>query len=150
MFKSLPLVAITALISITPLAAQPMEQSSTPSPDRLENTRWQVTYWGENGARIAIVPQSTITANFSNQKIGGSTGCNLYSGKYQLQGEKFSIEQSIITTKRACTKELGEQESRVLKALASADKLKINRQGRLVLSYKSTIASGMITMVKTK
>jgi heat shock protein HslJ len=151
MLKSLTIATIAAFAAITPLAAQPAEQSSpAPASNRLENTNWQAISWQENGAKVTIVPQSTITANFSNQKIGGSTGCNLYSAKYKLQGEKFSIEQPITTTKRACTKELGEQESRVLNALAGAEKLKIDRRGRLVLGYKSTSASGMITLVKTK
>jgi heat shock protein HslJ len=121
---------------------------ATHQPNPLENRTWQAVTWQENGAIVRIVPNSTITANFTPSKqIGGTTGCNLYSGKYQLRGQKFSLAEGLITTKRGCTEDLARQESAVLSALRGSKRLMLDRQGRLTLGYKSETGTGTITLV---
>jgi heat shock protein HslJ len=99
---------------------------------RLENRTWEATSWRENGAIVKTV--APITATFTPKNtISGSTGCNLYSGQYKLQGSRFTLAQSLITTKRACTPGPAEQESRVLDALRGGKKLTFDPQGNLIL-----------------
>jgi heat shock protein HslJ len=112
---------------------------------RLENRTWEATAWRENGAMVKTV--APITATFTPKNtISGSTGCNLYSGQYKLQGSRFTLAQSLITTKRACTPGLAEQEGRVLEALRGGKKLTFDRQGNLILRYKTETGTGSITL----
>jgi heat shock protein HslJ len=112
---------------------------------RLENRTWEATSWRENGAIVKTV--APITATFTPKNtISGSTGCNLYSGQYKLQGSRFTLAQSLITTKRACTPGPAEQESRVLDALRGGKKLTFDPQGNLILRYKTETGTGSITL----
>jgi heat shock protein HslJ len=112
---------------------------------RLENRTWEATSWRENGAIVQTV--APITATFTPKNtISGSTGCNLYSGQYKLQGSRFTLAQSLITTKRACTPGLAEQESHVLEALRGGKKLTFDPQGNLILRYKTETGTGSITL----
>jgi heat shock protein HslJ len=112
---------------------------------RLENRTWEATSWRENGAIVKTV--APITATFTPKNtISGSTGCNLYSGTYKLQGSRFTLAQSLITTKRACTPGPAEQESRVLDALRGGKKLTFDPQGNLILRYKTETGTGSITL----
>jgi heat shock protein HslJ len=112
---------------------------------RLENRTWEATSWRENGAIVQTV--APITATFTPKNtISGSTGCNLYSGTYKLQGSRFTLAQSLITTKRACTPGPAEQESRVLDALRGGKKLTFDPQGNLILRYKTETGTGSITL----
>ncbi|NJM48666.1 MAG: META domain-containing protein [Alkalinema sp. RU_4_3] len=112
---------------------------------RLENRTWEATSWRENGALVQIV--APITATFTPKNtIAGSTGCNLYSGTYTLKGSRFTLGQSLITTKRACTPGPAEQESRVLDTLRGGQKLTFDPRGNLILRYKTETGMGSITL----
>jgi heat shock protein HslJ len=126
------LLSSLALITLSPTA-------------RLENRTWEATAWRENGAIVHTV--APITATFTPKNtISGSTGCNLYSGTYQLKGSRFSLAQSLITTKRACTPGRAEQESLVLDALRGGQKLTFDPRGNLILRYKTETGTGSITL----
>jgi heat shock protein HslJ len=113
--------------------------------NRLENRTWEATAWQENGAIVQTV--APVTATFTPKNtISGSTGCNLYSGTYELKGSRFTLAQSLITTKRACTPGPAEQESRVLDALRGGKKLTFDPQGNLILRYKTETGTGSITL----
>ena len=65
-----------------------------------------------------LVPGSSITAQFtSDGKVGGSAGCNQYSGTYKTSGDNIQISSPLASTMMACAQELMDQESAYLKAL---------------------------------
>jgi heat shock protein HslJ len=68
-----------------------------------------------------LVPGSSITAQFTTDgKVGGSSGCNQYSGTYKISGDKIQISTPLASTMMACAPELMDQETAYLKALGEA------------------------------
>ena len=72
-----------------------------------------------NGA--APVPNTTITAEFTEDgKVGGSAGCNRYSGQYTVSGSNIEFKQSMASTMMACDGPVMDQETAYFQALAAA------------------------------
>jgi heat shock protein HslJ len=62
-----------------------------------------------------------ISAQFtSDGKVGGSAGCNRYTGKYTVSGADITFDPSIATTMMACPQPIMDQESAYLKMLGEA------------------------------
>ena len=60
------------------------------------------TFW--NLAAINDTPvlvNTSVTVEFTDGKIGGSSGCNSYGGAYKVSGKKFTTD-SIVMTLMAC------------------------------------------------
>jgi heat shock protein HslJ len=89
----------------------------------LEDTKWFLRSYGEQGNLKDIIEGSEITATFysSEGQVGGSAGCNIYGGRYELIGSTLSISE-IYSTEMACISPEGvmEQEQEFLTILASA------------------------------
>ena len=63
-----------------------------------------------NGA--APVPDATITAEFTKDgQVGGSAGCNSYSGPYTMSGSKIEFPQPMASMMMACEGPVMDQES---------------------------------------
>jgi heat shock protein HslJ len=74
----------------------------------------------------SLVPGSSITALFtSDGKVGGSAGCNQYSGAYKTSGDNLQISSPLASTMMACAQELMDQESAYLKALGEVQTFKV-------------------------
>jgi len=101
----------------SPLAAFAV-QSAT-----LTGTSWQVT--GYNNGRSALVSAlsgSEVVLRFGDDgEIGGSTGCNRFSGSYQQTGRALALGE-LALTRMSCAVPTGvmEQEKAFLDALRSA------------------------------
>jgi heat shock protein HslJ len=69
----------------------------------LEDTKWFLRSYGEQGNLKDIIEGTEITATFysSEGQVGGSAGCNIYGGRYQLIGSTLSISE-IYSTEMAC------------------------------------------------
>ncbi len=80
----------------------------------LTGTMWSLsTFMGKE-----LVPGSGITAEFTtDDKISGSSGCNLYAGAYQVDGNNILISSPLASTMMACSQEIMDQETAYLKAL---------------------------------
>ncbi|UCG24826.1 MAG: META domain-containing protein [Chloroflexota bacterium] len=92
------------------------------APALLEGTLWQlVSYNDGQQAMKGVLPDTRITALFENGTVGGSAGCNNYSGPYELSGALISIGP-LASTMMACGEPEGimEQEANYLAALQSA------------------------------
>ncbi|WAJ70879.1 YbaY family lipoprotein [Catenovulum adriaticum] len=90
------------------LSCQSEEQSH--SDNKLANTQWQVTQINNQ----ALIENSKVTINFSEQKIYGSAGCNQYTADYQLNSPEIKLSTIAVTKKACMAAELAEQESRFL------------------------------------
>ena len=72
-----------------------------------------------NGA--APVANTTITAEFTDDgNVGGSAGCNRYSGQYTVSGSSIQFTESIASTMMACDGPIMDQESAYFQALGAA------------------------------
>lgn len=90
----------------------------------LAGTSWTViAYNNGNEAVVSVIVETegTLTAEFSDDTMSGSGGCNTYNGDYSTDGDAIEIGL-IAVTERACLEPEGvmEQESLYLAALEIA------------------------------
>jgi len=89
----------------------------------LEDTKWFLRSYGEQGNLKDIIEGTEITATFNSSEgqVGGSAGCNIYGGRYQIIGSTLSISE-IYFTEMACMSPEGvmEQEQEFLSMLSNA------------------------------
>jgi len=91
-----------------------------------------------------VVAGTTVTLRFGEDgQASGSTGCNSYSGTYQVRGDNISFSR-LVSTRRACLDQnANQQEQRFLSALEAANRFRLltNRltilsdRGRNVLNF---------------
>jgi len=79
---------------------------------------WNVTgYNNGNEAVVSPIAGTTLTANFTpGGEVGGSAGCNDYSGTYKLDGTNLTVGP-LMSTKKACDQTIMDQETQFLTAL---------------------------------
>ncbi|MCE5208745.1 MAG: META domain-containing protein [Chloroflexi bacterium] len=66
--------------------------------DSLEGTSWTLT----SLAGSPSMESTTITVQFSNGEISGSSGCNSFGGTYDVKGNKLGTAE-LASTLMACT-----------------------------------------------
>ncbi len=97
------------------------------APATLEETLWQlVSYNDGQQAMKGVLPGSRITAMFESGTVGGSAGCNNYSGPYNVSGHQITIGP-LASTMMMCGEPEGvmEQEAAYQAALQSAASYRI-------------------------
>ncbi|NIP41284.1 MAG: META domain-containing protein, partial [Aliifodinibius sp.] len=71
----------------------------------LENSNWRLVSFGEEGSEAPVQEGTEITLIFdTGGEVGGSGGCNMYSGLYEIFDSNISFNQ-IVQTEMACTTE---------------------------------------------
>jgi len=105
---------------------------------------WRLISLGPAGAETGVVAGTTVTLTFGeDNRANGSTGCNSYSGTYQVRGDNISFSR-LVSTRRACLdQKANEQEQRFLSTLGGANRFRLasNRltiysdRGRSVLNF---------------
>ncbi len=96
--------------------------SSTP-PDELTTPLWNLSTLGGQ----AISADAYITAQFSaDGQVGGSSGCNQYSGTYTVSGSQLEIAAPLASTLMACSQPIMDLESAYLTALAEVKSFAIS------------------------
>ena len=88
-----------------------LRRAETRSAPTLENTYWKATAIGESPTRVAEnIPEPHLLLHPADTRASGSTGCNGFSGSYQLSGDSLRFGK-LISTLRACVDpELNRQE----------------------------------------
>ena len=72
------------------------------------------------------VSGTTITALFTKDgKVGGSSGCNSYSGEYTTSGSSITFKAPMAMTMMACPDDVMTQETAYMKALEAAKKFSV-------------------------
>ena len=94
---------------------------------------WRLISLGPAGAETPVVAGTTVTLKFGeDDRASGSTGCNSFSGTYQVRGDNISFSR-LISTRRACLDQnANEQEQRFLSTLGAANRFRLTR-GRLTI-----------------
>ena len=96
--------------------------------DPLSGTAWTLTAFGDNQP----IPGTALTIEFSEGRLGGSSGCNMYGATYETRGEKITIGD-IESTLMACLDEGAmDQEGAFLAFLQEVRTFSLN-QGQLQL-----------------
>ena len=102
----------------------------------LDTTRWRLQQAINTSGQLAPVLATTkIHAEFADNKINGSAGCNRYFGSYQY-GKKMALSfpTPLVTTMMACPEDIANQEQRYLQALSSITHYKIEQKQLTLLN----------------
>ncbi len=67
-----------------------------------------------------------------DDRIGGSTGCNVFTGPARVTGDRITLGH-LATTRRACAPDVMAQEQRFTEAIADIDGWRFDASGDLVL-----------------
>jgi heat shock protein HslJ len=123
----------------------------TGEPDvHLEGTRWILTGYVKEGIPAQPLDGTGITLDFgTDNRIGGSAGCNLYFASYEVSGTGISIGQAGSTEMYCSTPGVMEQESTYLVLLGTVQSVTVDdnhlilsdAQGTPVLSYAKIVPS---------
>lgn len=128
------LVLLGTICTALPAQAQGIGNLST---DRraLAGSDWRLVSFGPSGAEAGLIAGTSVTLKFGEDgRAGGSTGCNSYSGTYQVRGDMITFGR-LISIKRACLDQnANQQEQRYLSALESASRFRLSSK-RLMIFY---------------
>jgi heat shock protein HslJ len=135
---------VLALMSLSVAAYAQTGRGMTTDQRVLTGIDWRLASLGPAGAETGVVAGTTVTLTFEeDNRASGSTGCNSYSGTYQVRGDNISFSR-LVSTRRACLdQKANEQEQRFLSTLGGANRFRLltNRltiysdRGRSVLNF---------------
>jgi heat shock protein HslJ len=105
--------------------AQSSRQLSTDNRS-LVGREWRLVSMGPVGNETDVIPGTRPTLSFGeDRRASGSTGCNSFSGTYEVNGDRISFGR-LVSTRRACLDQrANQQEQRYLSALESANRFRI-------------------------
>jgi len=88
----------------------------------LGGTSWTVTGISGNGGVTALIAGSKATLKFGTDgTLSGSSGCNSYTGRYEVAGNKVKFPGTFASTRMMCaTPGVMAQEQAFLKALSAS------------------------------
>ena len=130
--RLLTISAISSALLLSACANKPADNGSRVTTESLlRGGEWVV----EDLAGKGIIDSSHISIIFMDEnRLGGSSSCNRYSGEYELEGTKFTVGDNMASTRMACAPALMNQEDRFLKLLMSVDQARFGDHGELLLS----------------
>jgi len=134
MFRAKPHLVLAILATVTLLAGAcaPSAPVSTPA-EGLEDTKWMLEGYGEQGELQAVLEGTEITATFESaeSRVHGSAGCNGYFADYEISDNRLSIPM-VASTEMYCLEPEGvmQQENQYLQALKAAESYQI-QDGKL-------------------
>jgi len=124
-------IAVSSVLFLSACATTPDNTQERVTTDSLLQVgEWIVEDVGGNG----IIDSSHISIVFMDEnRVGGSSSCNRYSGEYQLSGSTFTVGDNMASTRMACAPALMNQEDRFLKLLMNVNQARFGDHGELVL-----------------
>jgi heat shock protein HslJ len=124
---------VLALLSLSVVAYAQTGRSMSTDQRVITGIDWRLISLGPAGAETPAVAGTTVMLKFGeDDRASGSTGCNSFSGTYQVRGENISFSR-LVSTRRACLDQnANEQEQRFLSTLGAANRFRLTR-GRLTI-----------------
>ncbi len=114
-------VAVLALLTLA-CGSIDINVDVSSSDNALADTEWRLTSLGAAADPIPVVSGSELTAQFSQEEISGSTGCNSYHGDYSVSDGSSINTEDLSWTEVGCpSDELWEQEEIFLDLLVAAE-----------------------------
>jgi heat shock protein HslJ len=82
-----------------------------------EGTAWKLVEVGGHTARTTGGDQPTLHLDPAQNRASGNTGCNGYSGPYELRADSLTFG-ALVSTRRACVDDgMNRQEGELMRAL---------------------------------
>ncbi|PPT05841.1 putative lipoprotein [Geitlerinema sp. FC II] len=136
--------AIASLVGFATIADCAIAQKKPPvrrtmESSDLQRTLWRLVSW--NGTAIdADLPE--ITANFSEDTVRGSGGCNNYFSGYEIaSGDRMTVSPPG-STRMACEPNVMEWELNYLVSLQGTTRYDIDAEGNLHLWFETDTEAG--------
>ena len=107
---------------------------------------WRLTSMTEASAPTPMLPSAELTADFADNRISGSGGCNRFMGTFTTQGEQLTIGE-LASTFKACEEAVMNQEVKYLTALQGAQRYEVNDQNQLTIFYQTEQESGVLRFI---
>ena len=105
---------------------------------------WMVTSYFSGDAVTSVLGGAEMTTTFAAADVTGNTGCNTFSGPYQVDGDGIKIGP-LASTRAACaTEELQQQETDFLAALGLATTFRVTGDRLDLLRPGDTIAATFV------
>lgn len=106
---------------------------------------WRLVNMAESSTPTPMLPSpdTELTAEFSDDRLSGSGGCNRFMGGYKTEGDQLSIDP-LASTRMACEETVMAQETRYLTALQGAQRYEVDNQGQLTIFYQTEQESGVL------
>ena len=112
MFRQRILIAaVMSALSLTALPAAMVAQDDAGATP--EGVVWNLTSAGD----LAVPPDVEATLFMENGEANGSTGCNSFSGAYELDGDSLTFDENFAVTMAFCEGAPGEVELAYMAAL---------------------------------
>jgi putative lipoprotein len=111
--------------------------SATP----LLDTQWKLTRIGDMPATVGgqrSEPVLSLSASGAERRFGGSSGCNRYSGLYELDGAKLKFGAAM-ATKMACEPQVMAVEQRLFRAFGETASYRIDGGSLKLLDAQGTV-----------
>jgi heat shock protein HslJ len=96
--------------------------ASAAEPASLDGTAWVLT--GLPGH--TLVPDSSVTLQFSEGRLSGSDGCNRYAGSYSVKNSVLAVAPNLASTQMACMPDINAQAQAYIAALTGAKSYRID------------------------
>jgi heat shock protein HslJ len=95
----------------------------------LENVNWILLSYGDPETPYAVLPDTEITVRFNQgtQKIRGNSGCNWYTGDYEMKGDNLAVKGPFAVTEMWCGDEVDTQEKSYLEILLAAESYEVGQ-----------------------
>ena len=130
-----PSFFLMVLLTTTLVVQAQTDRSLSTDQRVLTGTDWRLVSFGPAGAETDVIAGTTVTLKFGDDgRANGSTGCNSYSGSYQVRGDSVAFGR-LISTRRACIDQnANQQEQRFLSALELANRFRLSSNRLTILS----------------
>ena len=131
-------LAVIAMMISAVLAQGQTSRNLSTDQRVLTGSDWKLVSIGPSGAEVDVVAGTTVTLRFGEDgRASGSTGCNSYSGTYQVRGDNVSFSR-LVSTRRACLDQnANQQEQRFLSTLEAANRFRLSSNRLTILSDRS-------------
>ena len=113
-----------------------------PKRDVLDEGIWKVVDLKES----SLVEGTTLTIRFHDGNVKGSSGCNTFSGRYEVQKESITISALNLTTDNCMKPGIMDQERTFTNFLANVDSFVVTKD-ELTLTAKDDSLVKFISML---
>ncbi len=138
--------SLVVVLLIMSVAAHGQTGRSMSTDQRvLTGIDWRLVSLGPAGSEAPVVVGTTVTLKFGeDNRASGSTGCNSFSGTYQVRGDNISFSR-LVSTRRACLDQnANEQEQRFLSTLGAANRFRLSKGRLTILSDRGRSALNFV------
>ena len=148
-WMAIALVGLTAVLAACGSADDDVDTAAAPEGPPLEGTNWILSDSTDLGVSLDGV---TVSARFQDGTVAGTSGCNSYTGPYEVDGEDLTVGPDIASTQIACEDPQASVEQAYLAALPevssfaiAAEQLTLNNgDGDALLVFDASVGADAI------